>query len=139
MKEGQPRQAIQRADYRPYPWRLQAVALHFSIHDSHTEVRATLTLEARDGGAGPLELQGSDLSLQSLAIDGRALDAQDYALDGETLTVPEVPARCELQTVVHIQPSANLALEGLYQSGEFLLTQCEPEGFRKIDRPASPH
>ena len=139
MKEGQPRQAIQRADYTPYPWRLQAVALHFSIHDSHTEVQAKLTLEARDGTAGPLELQGSDLSLQSLAIDGRALDVQDYAVEGETLTIAHVPARCDLQTVVHIKPSENLALEGLYQSGEFLLTQCEPEGFRKItwfpDRP----
>jgi aminopeptidase N len=41
--------------------------------------------------------------------------------------------------VNEISPAANTALEGLYQSGEALCTQCEAEGFRHItwylDRP----
>jgi aminopeptidase N len=41
--------------------------------------------------------------------------------------------------VNEISPAANTALEGLYQSGVALCTQCEAEGFRHItwylDRP----
>ena len=44
-----------------------------------------------------------------------------------------------LEISVRIRPQDNTALEGLYPSGDFLLTQCEAEGFRKItyfpDRP----
>jgi aminopeptidase N len=40
---------------------------------------------------------------------------------------------------VRIAPARNTALEGLYASGPFLLTQCEAQGFRRItwfvDRP----
>ncbi len=44
-----------------------------------------------------------------------------------------------LETLVEINPYSNFALEGFYQSGPQLCTQCEPEGFRRItyfiDRP----
>ncbi len=48
-------------------------------------------------------------------------------------------ANSVLKTEVRIHPASNSALEGLYTSGAFLLTQCEAQGFRKItwfpDRP----
>ena len=51
----------------------------------------------------------------------------------------EAPESFELTTVVKIRPQDNTALEGLYRSGPFILTQCEAEGFRRItyylDRP----
>ncbi len=139
MKQGQPRQAIRREDYIPYPWHLDGVRLDFQIRDEHTEVRAELDLRSRTGEAGPLELAGSNLELVSLAIDGRVLEDADYRVEGESLVIDHVPATATLSTVVHICPAENSALEGLYQSGDYLLTQCEPEGFRKItwfpDRP----
>ena len=50
-----------------------------------------------------------------------------------------VPDRFRLSTRVRIHPARNTALEGLYQSGDLLCTQCEAEGFRRItyflDRP----
>ncbi len=53
--------------------------------------------------------------------------------------IPDAPGQCVIETEVRIYPSRNTALEGLYESGEFLLTQCEAEGFRSItyfpDRP----
>jgi len=53
--------------------------------------------------------------------------------------VEDVPDRAVVTTEVVIHPDRNSALEGLYQSGSMLLTQCEAEGFRKItwfpDRP----
>ncbi len=139
MKQGQPRQAVYRKDYTPYPWHLDEVQLSFDIHDDHTEVCAELRLRAKSGEAGPLELKGCQLALQSLAINGKELDDEDYAVEGESLVITQAPAECRMTSVVHIDPLSNSALEGLYQSGKFLLTQCEPEGFRKItwfpDRP----
>ena len=139
MKQGQPRQAIRREDYTPYPWLLDGVRLDFQILEDHTEVRAELELRSRAGEAGPLELAGSNLELVSLAVDGRVLDEADYGVEGESLVIEQVPATATLSTVVRIRPAENSALEGLYQSGDYLLTQCEPEGFRKItwfpDRP----
>ncbi len=139
MKKGQPRQAIHREDYRPYPWRLDGVRLAFDIRDDHTEVRAELDLHAESGEAGPLELKGCTLETVSLTVGEEVLGEERYTIEGETLVIDDVPANCTLVTVVRIRPSENAALEGLYQSGDFLLTQCEPEGFRKItwfpDRP----
>ncbi|XPE66368.1 hypothetical protein ACNKHR_01810 [Shigella flexneri] len=34
--------------------------------------------------------------------------------------------------IMRSSPAANTALEGLYQSGDALCTQCEAEGFRHI-------
>ncbi|MEM1412977.1 MAG: M1 family aminopeptidase, partial [Pseudomonadota bacterium] len=139
MKEGQPRQAVYRKDYIPYPWTIADLTLNFDIHDDHTLVRTDLTLTAVSGQPGPLELLGSDLELLSIMIDGEPLDPDGYAVEGESLVVREAPATCRLSTEVRIRPEENTALEGLYRSADFLLTQCEPEGFRKItwfpDRP----
>jgi len=139
MKEGQPRQAIQRTDYTPYPWQLKDVSLSFDLRGDHTVVHSTMQFRARSGAAGPLALSGSDLELEALAVNDQALGDADYAVEGETLTIAEAPAECVVTTRVRIRPAENFALEGLYQSGDFLLTQCEPEGFRKItwfpDRP----
>src|SRR6202012_2278192 len=74
-----------------------------------------------------------------VALDGRALPERDYHVDAKALTIANVPDRFELETVCEIAPAANLALEGLYQSGGMFCTQGEPEGFRRItwflDRP----
>ena len=52
MKQGQPRQAVYRKDYTPYPWELDDVRLEFDIHASHTEVRAEMSFRARSGEPG---------------------------------------------------------------------------------------
>jgi len=139
MKKGQPRNAIHRKDYAPYPWAVDHVELHFDIHEDFTEVTARLEVRAKSGAPEPLELDGAGLELRDIAVDGNALGSDHYRLSGETLTIDAVPAECTITTRVRIRPAQNSALEGLYASGKFLLTQCEPEGFRKItwfpDRP----
>lgn len=41
--------------------------------------------------------------------------------------------------MTNLEPAQNTSLQGLYQSGEGICTQCEAEGFRQItymlDRP----
>ncbi|XPE61532.1 hypothetical protein ACNKHT_06195 [Shigella flexneri] len=55
------------------------------------------------------------------------------------LVISNLPERFTLIFINEISPAANTALEGLYQSGDALCTQCEAEGFRHItyylDRP----
>ncbi len=141
MKEGIAGRTIYRKDYTAYPWDIGQLDLHFDIGLETTVVCAEMEFQLIDGASAPqsIVLNGSDLDLISLTLNGRALTAGDYVVEGETLTIPDAPQKSLLKTEVRIRPASNSALEGLYLSGEFLLTQCEAQGFRKItwfpDRP----
>jgi len=141
MKQSLTGEVIYRKNYTAYPWSVERLDLHFVIGAETTTVHAEMEFQLKDGERGPqsIILNGSDLQLVSLTINGRSLGTDDYSVDGEKLTIPDAPAQCVLKTEVLIRPAANTALEGLYLSGEFLFTQCEAQGFRKItwfpDRP----
>ena len=141
MKDSMPAATIYRKDYRPYPWNLKRAALSFQIGAEETRVRATLDFEARDPAnpAGNIVLDGCDLELRSISLNGNPLGEDRYRVDGEQMTIDTADECVRLETEVVIRPWENTALEGLYGSGAFLLTQCEAEGFRKItwfpDRP----
>ena len=135
-------QAIHLRDYTPPPFLIEQVDLDVDLRDDHAEVRATLALarnpEAVDASA-PLVLDGDELDLVSIALDGKPLPPDAYAFDSEHLTIPDVPDRFRLETVVRIEPDRNTQLMGLYRSKDGYFTQCEAEGFRRItfflDRP----
>ncbi|MBT8059477.1 MAG: aminopeptidase N [Gammaproteobacteria bacterium] len=141
MKKGSSGKAVHRKDYSPYPWVLERVVLRFEIGEESTRVHSTLAVERRTPGdaSADLVLDGQGLSLRSVALDGRELGEAEFSRDDDTLVIHEAPDRCRIEIEVEIRPHENTALEGLYASGEFLLTQCEAEGFRKItyfpDRP----
>ena len=141
MKEGSSCKSIYRKDFTDYPWTVNQLDLHFDIGRETTTVRAEMELRCKDGAKASQDivLNGSDLELVSLSLNGRQLSEDDYSVDGETLIIPDAPPASVLKTEVRIHPASNSALEGLYVSGEFLLTQCEAQGFRKItwfpDRP----
>ncbi|MBT8068914.1 MAG: aminopeptidase N [Gammaproteobacteria bacterium] len=141
MKEGVSGKAIYRKDYTAYAWKVEYLDLHFDIGVEITTVRAEMefTLKEGKGSTQDIVLNGSDLEMVSISLNDRALGANDYVIEGESLTISGAPRRSVLKTEVKIHPASNSALEGLYLSGEFLLTQCEPQGFRKItwfpDRP----
>jgi|AGTN01.1.fsa_nt_gi aminopeptidase N, Escherichia coli type len=134
--------AIRREDYTPPPFLVEAADLTFAIGDRLVEVRSELTLRRNpaSGVDAPLELDGQDLETRWVQLDGRALAEGEYRIAGERLIVDAVPGGTfTLTTLVVLDPAANTALEGLYQSGGMLCTQCEAEGFRRItwypDRP----
>jgi aminopeptidase N len=141
MKKGTAGKTIHRKDYQPWPWKLESVELFFDIRTDRTVVRSKLAVERNPNGARDtgIDLDGKDLELISLHVDGELLDSSDYTITGERLRIHRIPDSCVIQVEVHIHPSENTALEGLYASGDFLMTQCEAEGFRKItwfpDRP----
>ena len=143
MKKGAAAKAVYRKEYCPFPWHLDRARLRFEIGDSSTQVQAEL--DFRQGthpdtsGLADIELDGQNMDLVSIALDGSALQAGQYTLTADKLIVHAAPQSCHLSIEVRIRPQQNTALEGLYPSGQFLLTQCESEGFRKIcyfpDRP----
>jgi aminopeptidase N len=146
MKKGAAGKAVYRKDYRPYPWIVDRAGFRFEIGDDSTRVQAELDLRQRAGGPDPvgpatadIELDGQDMQLESVMLDGRPLAPGQYTLSPDKLVVHGAPGSCRLAIEVRIRPQENTALEGLYPSGQFLLTQCESEGFRKIcyfpDRP----
>ncbi|HXG29531.1 MAG TPA: aminopeptidase N [Nevskiales bacterium] len=130
-----------RLDYRPPAWQVERVELHFELDPQDTLVRSRLQLR-RDPAAPtttPLVLDGRGLELLELRLDGEALAQERYRLEETRLTIADVPPQALLEVTTRIHPATNTALEGLYQSGSLLCTQCEAHGFSRItyfpDRP----
>jgi aminopeptidase N len=133
---------IHLKDYRPPEFLIDRVELRFELDPELTRIESRLALRrhpAATRGDGCLHLHGEHLKLTQVAIDGHVLTPAEYRVDAEELTLHRVPDRFTLETRVEIHPSLNTALEGLYQSGDLLCTQCEAEGFRRLtyflDRP----
>jgi aminopeptidase N len=138
MRTEEPR-AIHLADYHAPDFRIETIHLDFALEPEATRVTARMIVVRKGDAKAPLRLDGENQKLLSVALDGRALSPGDYALDDNSLTIASVPDRFTLEIASEISPAANMALEGLYQSGGMFCTQCEPEGFRRItyfiDRP----
>ena len=139
MKKGAAGKAVYRKDYSPYPWFLDRARFRFDIGDESTLVQAELDFRHRASGTeagakhpADIELDGQNMELVSVALDGVNLQPDQYTQCADRLIVHDAPESCRLAIEVRIRPQENTALEGLYPSGRFLLTQCESEGFRKI-------
>lgn len=136
MKDATP-QTIYLADYAPYPWVIDSVALTFRLSPNGTRVISKIAFRPNPASAGgEFFLHGEHLRLISAKIDGVAV-TPDVTDKGLTCAVPDGPFLWEAE--VEIDPEANTALEGLYMSNGMYCTQCEAEGFRRItyypDRP----
>ena len=142
LKGEAPRTPIKRVDYRPPAWLIDTVVMTMDLDAGTTCVRASLRVrrnpDAKDDGAA-LELFGDGLETECVSVDGRELSDGEYRIAGDRLTIDGLEDTAIITTRVLIHPARNTALDGLYQSGDSLLTQCEAEGFRKItwfgDRP----
>lgn len=134
------KQIIYRKDYQAPNYWVKSADLAFLVEDDHVIVKARIKFERNtELNDNDLFLNGVDLELQSIQINNTELNSEDYGLSHDGLFLTGLADDFELKTTVKIYPAKNTALEGLYQSGQFYLTQCEAEGFRKItyylDRP----
>lgn len=128
-------------DYTPPVFCVKKVDLDIRLYEDHAIVDATLTMKRLHEGL--LVLFGRKLELQAIELNGKVLSGGDYTLDEEQLIIHHAPDDAIVRTLVKIVPHTNTELEGLYQAGTgmdaMFVTQCEPEGFRKItfypDRP----
>ncbi len=130
-------------DYKPSPFLIDEVSLEVDIFEDFTIVRSQLKMHK--GAAHRLEklnleLKGEGQELLEIKLDGEILSSDRFQVSNEELRVFNIEeSSFIIETVSKINPATNKALEGFYQSGAQLCTQCEPEGFRKItyfiDRP----
>ncbi|SET44846.1 aminopeptidase N [Thorsellia anophelis] len=131
-----------RNDYLPPDYTISDVYLEFNLDANKTIVKATSQVSLLADQLVDFKLDGEQLTLISLCIDGVSyphFTQTESALIIHNLLESPLPKQFTLEITNQIDPSSNTALEGLYQSGEALCTQCEAEGFRRItyylDRP----
>lgn len=134
------KQIIYRKNYQAPNYWIKSVDMAFMVESDYTIVKSRIIFKQnKELMANDLFLDGVNLELKSIHINGKELLVNEYELSETGLHLSSLPEDFELKTTVKIYPSKNTALEGLYQSGDFFLTQCEAEGFRKItyylDRP----
>ncbi|WJV68703.1 aminopeptidase N [Pectobacteriaceae bacterium CE70] len=130
-------QVKHRHDYRAPDYTITDIALDFDLHPEKTRVIAVSQVVLQGKKGVPLTLDGEGLQLVSVHVNDQQWS--DYRLLDNGLELSQLPESFTLRIETEIAPVANSALEGLYQSGEALCTQCEAEGFRHItyylDRP----
>ena len=132
---------IHLKDYRPPSFDVETVDLDIKLFDDHAIVDSTLVMQRQTDG--DLVLYGEALELMSIKLNDEPLARNRYTQAEGTLTITDAPKHTKLQLQVRIHPHTNTALEGLYIAGSgddtMFVSQCEPEGFRKItfypDRP----
>lgn len=130
-------------DYKPFPFSIDTIELVVDIYDSKTIVNSRMKVKKctdASNMATNLELMGENMKLLSVKLDGEILSSASFQVSPENLILLGITKdEFLVETEVEIDPAGNKALEGFYQSGPQLCTQCEPEGFRKItyfiDRP----
>jgi len=127
-------------DYQPLAWHVTHVALHFALDEKNTRVSSRLEcVRNPQTAAGPLELTGEELTLDSIKIDGREPTEGCVRHTKDGLEVDIEGERAVIEIVNYVDPSANSTLSGLYVSNGGFFTQCEAQGFRRItyfpDRP----
>ena len=132
---------IHLKDYQPPSFAVETVDLDIKLFDDHAIVDSTLVMQRQTDG--DLVLYGEGLELLSIKLNDELLTSECYTQIEGKLIITNAPAHSKLQLQVRIHPHTNTALEGLYIAGSgddtMFVTQCEPEGFRKItfypDRP----
>ena len=120
-------QAKYRHDYRAPDYQITDIDLTFDLDAQKTVVTAVSQAVRHGASDVPLRLNGEDLKLVSVYINDEPWTA--WKEEEGALVISNLPERFTLKIVNEISPAANTALEGLYQSGDALCTQCEAEGF----------
>src|SRR5690606_24371804 len=132
---------IHLKDYQPPSFAVETVDLDIKLFVDHAIVDSTLMMQRQTDGK--VVLYGEVLELLSIKLNDELLTSECYTQIEGKLIITNAPAHSKLQLQVRIHPHTNTALEGLYIAGSgddtMFVTQCEPEGFRKItfypDRP----
>ena len=132
---------INLKDYTKPSFDVETVHLDIKLFEDYAQVDSKLEMVRQT--AGDIVLFGESLELLTIMMNGKALTTEDYQQEAGKLTIYNAPERATLDIQVRICPQTNTALEGLYMAGSgddtMFVTQCEPEGFRKItfypDRP----
>lgn len=129
-----------RKDYKKPDFTITDIFLDFQLDPQRTVVTAKTAVQRLNPKSSLLRLDGHSFQFSAIKLNGQ--DFKDYQQDNESLTLNlnDVAAQqFELEIETILSPTQNTSLQGLYQSGDGICTQCEAEGFRQItymlDRP----
>ncbi|WP_439328409.1 aminopeptidase N [Lonepinella sp. BR2357] len=136
-------QAKYRKNYRTPDFTIQHISLDFQLDPVHTVVTAVSQVVRLNPESTSLRLDGHSFQFASIKLNGTDFTAYQQDKESLTLDLSELSAESAdqftLEIVTYLVPSENTSLQGLYQSGDGICTQCEAEGFRQItymlDRP----
>ncbi len=129
-------------DYTPPHYRQQSVSLEFFLDPAKTILKSTIFFASSCDKPTDLVLQGENIQLNYMKIGDRKIELECLTFGINELIIPKKflgsgEFKLEMENV--LSPKTNKSLEGLYMSEGIFVTQCEPEGFRKIcyslDRP----
>ncbi len=129
-------------DYTPPSYRQKSVSLEFFLDYERTILKSRIVFEPNTGKTVDLVLLGENIKLNYLKIGERKIEFDCLTFKKQELIIPvkflgSGEFQVEMENV--LSPTTNKSLEGLYLSEGIFVTQCEPEGFRKIcyslDRP----
>src|SRR5699024_5899649 len=122
-----------RKDYKKPDYTISDIFLEFQLDAQKTKVTAKSLVHKLNPEATKLHLDGQSLELVSIKLNDEPFSQYEKVNDGLILDLGEIVRdKFELEIVTLISPAKNTSLQGLYQSGEALCTQCEAEGFRQI-------
>ncbi|MGY6089171.1 aminopeptidase N [Avibacterium paragallinarum] len=129
-----------RKDYRTPDFTVTDIFLDFQLDPEKTIVTAKSQYQRLNPESTTLRLDGHSFQFAAIRLNGE--DFKHYQQDSESLTLDLTGVSADqfqLEITTYLKPAENTSLQGLYQSGEALCTQCEAEGFRQItymlDRP----
>ncbi|MFI0434847.1 MAG: aminopeptidase N [Parachlamydiaceae bacterium] len=126
--------------YQPPPFYVPFIDLILDVQESAVLVTTHLKLE-RNSDDHSLILDGRDHDVHSVFLNGQKVLKEDYRITPHELILLNLPQDDSFTVTIHhtIHPFINDTLEGMYRCGQWLTTQCESEGARRIfftlDRP----
>jgi aminopeptidase N len=126
--------------YLPPSFLIPNIHLTFDITDAQVAVTSDLIVK-RNCEESSLILDGREHKVCEVLINGEAVPKNQYKVTPHELIILNIPEDDTFQVTIKsfIHPFANESLEGMYQCGQCLTTQCESEGARRIfftlDRP----
>jgi aminopeptidase N len=128
-----------RKDYQAPDFTVTDIYLDVQLDPEQTFVTSTLQVQRQNPTASQLRLDGHSFEFLGLTFNGEPFSDYQQGSEALILNVPAGNSQFELQIQTKLCPAKNTSLQGLYQSGEGICTQCEAEGFRQItymlDRP----
>lgn len=126
--------------YERPPFFVPHLHLTFDVRESEVFVITDLMIK-RNSEETSLILDGREQKIQSVYLNGELVPKEQYRITPHELILFNIPENEIFEVTIHsaIDPFTNDSLEGMYHCGQWLTTQCESEGARRIfftlDRP----
>lgn len=126
--------------YEAPPFFVPFIHLTIDVSEGRVQVISDLKVK-RNGEERELILDGREQKVCEVIINGKRQEKEKYQVTPHELILLEAPEEeyFDVRITSEINPFDNDTLEGMYQCGKWLTTQCESEGARRIfftlDRP----